>query len=290
MKAKLLSKSDPGEELDLTIGERATIGRAKGSTLVLEQKAISTNHAEISFDPEVGAYFLEDLGSLNGTELDGTRVLRRERLGELHAINLGGAVELVFVGVDLSSEVDPTAGSVPEEDGKTSFDKAIPAIPEALMGAAGETEGTRIEKLSVPLPAALGGDATPAPPKETRAAKERPAASQFFLEFDDPEGRKPLAEGDNLVGRLKGADVRISSPDLSRRHAVLTVDGTTVRVRDEGSRNHTFLDGEQLTTEVELSVGSILHFGRVPARLGSLAEVEEEKAAGGHGDDDKGND
>ena len=49
-----------------------TIGRAAGSTLVLADDYVSTNHARLV--PCDGAWVLEDLGSTNGTYLDRAKV------------------------------------------------------------------------------------------------------------------------------------------------------------------------------------------------------------------------
>jgi pSer/pThr/pTyr-binding forkhead associated (FHA) protein len=49
-----------------------TIGRAAGSTLVLADDYVSTNHARLS--PSGEAWILEDLGSTNGTFLDRAKV------------------------------------------------------------------------------------------------------------------------------------------------------------------------------------------------------------------------
>jgi pSer/pThr/pTyr-binding forkhead associated (FHA) protein len=49
-----------------------TIGRAAGSTLVLADDYVSTNHARLI--PQGDAWVLEDLGSTNGTFLDRAKV------------------------------------------------------------------------------------------------------------------------------------------------------------------------------------------------------------------------
>lgn len=70
-----------------------TIGRSTKNTLSLKSEEISRYHAQIRF--EKGKFVLEDLGSANGTKLDGKRVQRAE-LEEGGRIVLGPA-ELTFV-------------------------------------------------------------------------------------------------------------------------------------------------------------------------------------------------
>ncbi len=57
----------------LTLGEQPiTIGRAEDSTLVITDDYASARHARLV--PRDGQWFLEDLGSTNGTYLDRTKV------------------------------------------------------------------------------------------------------------------------------------------------------------------------------------------------------------------------
>lgn len=57
----------------ITLGEaQITIGRAEDSTLVITDDYASAKHARLV--PREGQWFLEDLGSTNGTYLDRTKV------------------------------------------------------------------------------------------------------------------------------------------------------------------------------------------------------------------------
>ena len=49
-----------------------TLGRAQDSTIVLDDDYVSSRHARIF--PRDGQWFVEDLGSTNGTYLDRTKV------------------------------------------------------------------------------------------------------------------------------------------------------------------------------------------------------------------------
>ena len=89
---------------------------------------------------------------------------------------------------------------------------------------------------------------------------------EVLISKEDVE-RFRLQDGENPVGRGEDAALRIVSPDVSRRHAVLTVDGETVTVRDVGSSNHTFLAGKRIDETVEVPLGAELRFGGVKARL-----------------------
>jgi pSer/pThr/pTyr-binding forkhead associated (FHA) protein len=62
------------------------IGRGRGADLVLALPTISRAHAAIGWDP--GGFFLEDLGSTNGTLLNGER-RERSRLADGDEIEMG---------------------------------------------------------------------------------------------------------------------------------------------------------------------------------------------------------
>lgn len=66
------------------------------------------------------------------------------------------------------------------------------------------------------------------------------------------------------VGRDPACDVLLSSPTVSRRHALVAPDGEGWIVRDLGSGNGTFLDARRVD-EAPLPSGVAIRFGSVPA-------------------------
>ena len=74
-----------GERLAL----RATnaIGRDAGNDIPLPDEAASARHATLAL--EDGEWWIEDLGSTNGTLVNGTRITRRERLRAGDEIAIG---------------------------------------------------------------------------------------------------------------------------------------------------------------------------------------------------------
>ena len=69
-----------------------------------------------------------------------------------------------------------------------------------------------------------------------------------------------LKTGNNLVGRSTSAAVRLDREGVSRRHAVIRVRGDVVTIRDLGSTNGTFLDGQRVDQAV-LRDGCVVRFG-----------------------------
>jgi pSer/pThr/pTyr-binding forkhead associated (FHA) protein len=69
------------------------------------------------------------------------------------------------------------------------------------------------------------------------------------------------------VGRSRDSSLRVKSDEISRRHAVLTVSEGKVRLKDVGSTNHSFVDGNIIKEEVEIKVGMLLGFGKIEGKL-----------------------
>lgn len=71
-----------------------TIGRGKQNSIKLLDRYISSNHAKIVEDE--GEYFLEDVGSINGTYLNNEKIADVVRLKNGDRIGIG-QVEFLFV-------------------------------------------------------------------------------------------------------------------------------------------------------------------------------------------------
>ncbi|ABR46563.1 FHA domain containing protein [Alkaliphilus metalliredigens QYMF] len=88
------------ERLDFEIDElydlheETTIGRGKENEIQIVDQFISTRHVRIALDE--GQYFLEDLGSVNGTYLNGEKLQDVAKLKDGDRIGLG-QVEFLFV-------------------------------------------------------------------------------------------------------------------------------------------------------------------------------------------------
>ncbi len=71
-----------------------------------------------------------------------------------------------------------------------------------------------------------------------------------------------LHTGVNRFGRCEDNDFQIDDPTVSSVHAEVRVDGDSVVVRDLGSSNGTFINGEPVKEE-SLQLGEILALGEV---------------------------
>lgn len=69
----VLSGDQVGRRIMLA-NDRITMGRSPEATIMLRDTLVSRLHLAIDFNPELGSYGIQDLGSLNGSFLNGTRV------------------------------------------------------------------------------------------------------------------------------------------------------------------------------------------------------------------------
>jgi diguanylate cyclase (GGDEF)-like protein len=76
------------------------------------------------------------------------------------------------------------------------------------------------------------------------------------------------------VGRDAGAGLTLSDPSVSRRHAVLEIGPEGCIVRDLGSTNGTFVNGERVYQNTLVTLGDRLEVGSVILRLERISESE----------------
>jgi EAL domain-containing protein (putative c-di-GMP-specific phosphodiesterase class I) len=83
------------------------------------------------------------------------------------------------------------------------------------------------------------------------------------------------------VGRRAGLDLVLPSDSVSKQHAVIYKDGETLRVRDLGSTNGTWVNEERVD-DTAVRVGDILHFAEFEFRIGTqpLEPAAPEPAGG----------
>jgi len=87
-------------------------------------------------------------------------------------------------------------------------------------------------------------------------------------------GRKyPINQGSTLVGRDPGLDVTINEDSVSRRHAELVYDGTSLQIMDLGSTNGTFINDVPVKNKTA-SHGDVIRFGNIMFKYIPAGSVE----------------
>jgi len=87
--------------------------------------------------------------------------------------------------------------------------------------------------------------------------------------------RTPIQPMPFRIGRLAGAQLLLPSTHVSKVHAEIYTDGLTLRVRDLGSRNGTFLNREPVK-DGPLHDGDVLHIGNYEFRIAREFVIEED--------------
>lgn len=193
-----------GDTREVALHDGDTAGRSSANAVQLEIAEASRTHCR--FTEESGSWFVEDLGSSNGTRVNGRRVTKFE-LQDGDEIQVGSATAR-FLLSEVSGEEDPSLEWGSEEI-------SLEEVPYLLIGGAGR-EG------------------------ETVAI---------------PEGRL-------TVGRRARHMLVLKDASVSGDHAELVREGSRVTLRDTGSSNGTFVNGERVQ-ETELSPGDNLRLGTV---------------------------
>lgn len=86
------------------------------------------------------------------------------------------------------------------------------------------------------------------------------AAYLVLIEEGSTEVAHPIL-GSVTVGRGPGSDISLPDPAVSRAHASVRLDGTTVVVEDLDSANGTAVNGEQIDSARRLESGDVIEVG-----------------------------
>lgn len=108
-----------GQSFNIT-SEEFVVGRGSNCELTLPDRQVSRNHAKVML--EDGKYRLHDMGSRNGTHVNGKQVEGSVDLHDGDEIQIAFAVKMVFIGTDatvpLSFEAPPEVGRLVLEEAK----------------------------------------------------------------------------------------------------------------------------------------------------------------------------
>lgn len=89
MAALIIAFQSECHELFPLAGGAVTIGRLAGCDIQIDDKRVSREHARVWFDPVQRRYLIADLGSANGTTVNGVRLRGEEMLSDGDEVRLG---------------------------------------------------------------------------------------------------------------------------------------------------------------------------------------------------------
>lgn len=214
-------------EVDKFEADTVRVGRASDNMLAFssEERRVSAHHAEIK--RKGNHYILQDLGSTNGTMINGRRIITTElKRGDLIEFGAGGP--LVRFGVEDDSDSEPTVRLEREKRAKDQDDFVHPSTVERIVDRAVRTRASNF-RLIVAIAAAMAIGAAVGIALSSRrdpgytswaAVAERNQSAVVFIrtEFE-------LVDGSNQVldsGARTGSGFVVSSSGLivTNRHLV----------------------------------------------------------------------
>ena len=223
---KLIVKAGPSKAREFELTKRETIlGRDPAADVVLPSSSVSRQHARITRAAD--GYVLEDLGSSNGTFINGRRVTGPSRLTAEDEIGLGQAVKLIWQA--------PPVEAVKDHEAATRLDPSsvVPLVAPTVLG-----------------------DAPPSMAEPT-------VPPQFTVAI---AGSKPevyaLTKDTVTIGRTRANDIVVDSKIVSRVHARLEREegGYRLVVMPEAS-NPVYFEGLALTEPRRLGHEDKLRIG-----------------------------
>lgn len=224
---------------------RVVIGRDPGVDLVIEDRRVSKRHAYLAVDRSSGTWTLEDLGSKNGTTVNGVRISTVE-LADTHWISFGGVVAQFGV---LSAEAASRLQHDRVRRLLTWFDlrrrlAAAPDHVDLLLGylrGAIELTGTRRGFIVLVSPTGTLDVAATIGYSDEQIASSRFAGSVSAVErvlrtgetlvISDLQSDRDLGGRKSVVEQSLAALACVPLGDAGRRDGVLYVDG---RMRGHG--------------------------------------------------------
>ena len=216
----------------------------------------------------------------HGVELENELIAAAEEHADSQHYQPGGPIDILF---DEDSELEtgvfrirPSTAKRPRATGMTGQHQPLPsrqadpyagrppAAASAPPAAAPAPSPRRPDpSYSAPEVDDLGETAAYRPAKPPSKPRRTNPADRPWLDVDGE--RYPLMGAITVLGRDDSADIILDDPGISRRHSEIRVtqDGpnTVATIRDLGSTNGTFVNGERITTE-HLEGGDRITVGR----------------------------
>jgi len=208
----IIKGKDAGRVVRLEDGETKTLGRGSQADVTLSDAVVSRMHCRIRI--ERGACYVRDLGSRNGTSVNGRAVAEEVRLADDDALGIGTELAEVRITPDtrpaeeavepvVPVEVEDTPTARPEaEYTDEGYDLQLQGEDERLLGTI--VGGCRIEGL-------IGRDDISSVYRATQISMERPVALKILAPATNGEPRSK----DRFIGAAR-AGGKLNHPNVVR--------------------------------------------------------------------------
>ncbi len=241
------------------------IGGRSDCDLVIDQPTVSGRHCRLSRVD--GGFLLEDLGSTNGTFVNGVKLTGAVRVTRADTITLGPSVPMPWPPGEPASNLR-TFRIGREADNDLVVDLPVVSGHHAQILWDPKTREVFIEDLHSSNGTALGAPdrrITRAPLSEadTVYLGNHPVAATFILARIDPLFIPVLTfrGTPTVLGRDPASDVVIDRYGVSSRHARLTAKDGQTWIEDLGSSNGTFVNDQRIDRATPLRLGDLVSLG-----------------------------
>ena len=305
---KLIIEDDEGRKTVVPfVRDEITIGRQEGNTIRLTERNVSRRHARLV--RQNGHVVVEDLGSYNGTRLNGERIAGQSPLKEGDLIQIGD-YDLALQSEGTANVGGPITTKVPSNYTPTGTSAAALRKTEPAMEAMGEQEPEQEAEAPAPARATLAAvededgeeqDHTPPPASAERrhstsiirldqVEADRPrlvedvdaeeAPRLLVLAPDEFKGQEFACIRTELrIGRTDDNDIALDHRSLSRTHVKLVREESGEwRVIDMQSANGLTVNGESYA-QATLGSGDIIELGHVKLRFLNAGDAADDLPA-----------
>ncbi|MCP3145276.1 FHA domain-containing protein [Pyxidicoccus xibeiensis] len=282
---KLIIEDDEGRKTVVPfVRDEITIGRQEGNTIRLTERNVSRRHARLV--RLNGHVVVEDLGSYNGTRINGEKIAGQSPLKEGDLIQIGD-YDLALQTEGAASVAGPITTKVPTPR-RQELPRTEPALEAMSSPGAEEEDDTSDEPGSDE-----DGDEHDHTPPSSSADQRRHSTS--IIRLDQVEAGRPrkvadvptdeaprlvVLTPDELkgqefacvrtelrIGRTDDNDITLDHRSLSRTHAKLVREDTGEwRVIDMQSANGLTVNGESYA-QATLGSGDVIELGHVKLRF-----------------------
>ncbi len=251
-----------------------SIGRLSTSDVPLSDPAVSRVHAAIKRESD--GYVLYDENSRYGVHLvpEEKQIFHHSLRGG-ERVRMGNSEILIDIGAGKSSEESASGTQLFGSIGDKTFAMSLKSLGlgahPPVRSAIAESELTMVPFTARPAaPEPEHAEAPPpsaAPPPPPPPAPPEPEKPRIVLRATtgDAKGQTvapPEGTARFTVGRTDKADFQINDPGVSSLHFSITESGGEFVLKDEGSRNGTFLNRRsERVTSATLHSGDVVHVG-----------------------------
>lgn len=291
--------------------KRWVIGRDPQCDLIVDAQGVSSRHCLLTRSGE--DYLLEDLGSTNGTFVNGERITTRVAVTVKDQITLGVKAPMPWPKAQAAA---PKAAVATPKTPATKEVAATTKVPAAPSGNSKSMQRIRIGRtpdndvtLDYPMVSShhaelivqdgqaeitdLGssnGTAIGHPNKKISKAPLTPNDTVFFGSLRVPAGQlfKALKPGgrekDNVVtvkgdaivfGRAPSCEHVLNFPMISSRHARLSRQSGQMVIEDLGSSNGTFVNGTRIYRRTAVKAGDVIGLGSFTFTLNDAGNLQK---------------